>query len=63
MLAAGLYGGALLSKAEFEKENSRTTLDDLKRYQRRTNRLVGFSATFAGLALGGGITIVIVGDR
>ena len=63
VLAASLYGGALASKAEFENQSARTTLDDLQRWQRRTNRLAGFSATFAGLALGGGISIIIVGDR
>lgn len=62
-IAAALYVGALLSESEFNKDELWYTMADLERLRRRTNTLVGLSATFAGLAIGGGITIVIVGDR
>lgn len=62
-LATLFYGSALASRAEFNKQDPRYSLDDLERLQKRTNTLVGVSATLGGLALGGGITVVIVGDR
>jgi hypothetical protein len=62
-IATGLYGGALLSKAEFNRENSRLDMDQLEGLRKRTNSLVALSGIFAGLSIGGGITIIVVGDR
>jgi len=62
-LAAALYGGALLSKTAVQNQNPRYDMDDLTRLKQRTNVLVGLSATFASLAVGGGLSIAIVGDR
>ena len=57
------YGGAMASKNAFEKHNPRLSLQELENIKSRTNALVGVSATLGGLAVGGGITVLIVGDR
>jgi hypothetical protein len=62
-LAAAFYGGAMISNAEFNKDNPNYEREDLEKLRRQTHALVGVSAGFAGLAIGGGITIAIVSDR